>query len=54
MVAVGQPLNRNLKSLEAKDGSRFSNDSLEIENARQLFYYTLSEKERRRYVAQAF
>jgi hypothetical protein len=29
----------------------FSNDSLEIENAMQLFYHTLSEKERRRYVA---
>ena len=29
----------------------FSNDSLEIETAMQLFYHTLSEKERRRYVA---
>jgi hypothetical protein len=29
----------------------FSNYSLEIENAMQLFYHTLSEKERRRYVA---
>jgi hypothetical protein len=49
MLAVGQPFNRNLKSLGARMAVAFSNYSLEIENAMQLFYHTLSEKERRRY-----
>ena len=52
MLPVGQRFNRNLKSWRPRMADSFSNQySPAIENAIRLFYDTLSEKERRRYVA---